>query len=64
MARTDITRDQVFEEADALVGGGIQPTVKLVRERIGGSYWPFHSNGKIFYGRNYSENVRFQRNLS
>jgi colicin import membrane protein len=38
MARTGITRDQVFEEADTLADEGIQPTVKLVRERIGGSY--------------------------
>jgi colicin import membrane protein len=38
MARTGITRDQVFEAADQLAAEGIQPTVKLVRERVGGSY--------------------------
>jgi colicin import membrane protein len=38
MARTGITGDQVFAAADDLAAEGIQPTVKLVRDRIGGSY--------------------------
>ena len=38
MARTGVTREQVFAAADALAEEGIQPTVKLVRDRIGGSY--------------------------
>lgn len=38
MARPGITREQVFETATALAEEGIQPTVKLVRDRIGGSF--------------------------
>ena len=38
MARPGITRDQVFEAADTLADEGIKPTVKVVRERIGGSF--------------------------
>ena len=38
MARPGITRDQVFETADTLADEGIKPTVKVVRERIGGSF--------------------------
>jgi hypothetical protein len=38
MGRAGVTRDQVFEAADALAGEGVQPTVKTVRDRIGGSY--------------------------
>jgi septal ring factor EnvC (AmiA/AmiB activator) len=38
MPRTGVTRDQVFEAADALAAEGIPPTVKRVRERIGGSF--------------------------
>ncbi len=38
MPRPGITRDQVFDAADAFAQEGIQPTVKLIRERIGGSY--------------------------
>jgi hypothetical protein len=38
MARTGITCEQVFDTADTLANEGIQPTVKLVREKIGGSY--------------------------
>lgn len=38
MARTGVTRDQIFAVADALAEEGIQPTVKIVRDRIGGSY--------------------------
>ena len=38
MARQGITREQVFETATALADEGIQPTVKLVRDRIGGSF--------------------------
>lgn len=38
MPRTGITRDQVFAAADALASDGLQPTVKLVRDRIGGSF--------------------------
>lgn len=38
MARPGITREQVCEAANALAEEGIQPTVKLVRDRIGGSF--------------------------
>ncbi len=38
MARQGISREQVFETATALADEGIQPTVKLVRDRIGGSF--------------------------
>ena len=38
MPRTGVTRDQVFEAADPLAAEGIQPTTKLVRDRIGGSF--------------------------
>ena len=38
MPRTGVTREQVFEAADALAQEGIQPTAKLVRERTGGSF--------------------------
>jgi hypothetical protein len=38
MPRTGITRDHVFAAADALAHEGAQPTVKLVRDRIGGSF--------------------------
>jgi len=38
MGRVGITRDQVFEAADGLASEGIQPTVKLIRERTGGSF--------------------------
>ena len=38
MPRTGVTRDQVFEAADALAQEGIQPTAKLVRDRTGGSF--------------------------
>jgi colicin import membrane protein len=38
VARPGITRENVFEAAEALATEGIQPTVKLVRDRIGGSY--------------------------
>jgi hypothetical protein len=38
MPRTGVTRDQVFEAADALAQEGTQPTAKLVRDRTGGSF--------------------------
>jgi colicin import membrane protein len=38
MPRTGVTREQVFEAADALAQEGIQPTAKLVRDRTGGSF--------------------------
>jgi hypothetical protein len=38
MARPGITREEVFATATALAEEGIQPTVKLVRDRIGGSF--------------------------
>jgi len=38
MPRTGVTREQVFEAADALAAEGIQPTAKLVRDRTGGSF--------------------------
>jgi colicin import membrane protein len=38
MSRPGVTRDQVFEAADTLLAEGRKPTVKLVRERIGGSF--------------------------
>jgi colicin import membrane protein len=38
MPRPGITREQVFEAADALAQEGIQPTTKLVRDRTGGSF--------------------------
>lgn len=38
MPRVGITRDQVFETATTLAEEGIQPTVKLIRDKIGGSY--------------------------
>ncbi len=38
MARQGISREQVFATATALADEGIQPTVKLVRDRIGGSF--------------------------
>jgi len=38
MPRPGITREQVFEAADALAQEGIQPTAKLVRDRTGGSF--------------------------
>jgi len=38
MPRPGVTREQVFEAADALAEEGIAPTVKRVRERIGGSF--------------------------
>jgi septal ring factor EnvC (AmiA/AmiB activator) len=38
MGRVGITKEQVFDAADALANEGIQPTVKEVRKRIGGSY--------------------------
>lgn len=38
MARPGVTREQIFTVADALAEEGIQPTVKVVRDRIGGSY--------------------------
>jgi colicin import membrane protein len=38
MPRPGVTRDQVFEAADALADEGIQPTTKLVRDRTGGSF--------------------------
>ncbi len=36
MARTGVTREQVFETADALVREGQNPTVVAVRTRLGG----------------------------
>jgi colicin import membrane protein len=38
MPRPGVTREQVFEAADALAQEGIQPTAKLVRDRTGGSF--------------------------
>jgi colicin import membrane protein len=38
MPRPGVTRDQVFEAADALAQEGTQPTAKLVRDRTGGSF--------------------------
>jgi colicin import membrane protein len=38
MPRTGVTREQVFEAADALAQEGTQPTTKLVRDRTGGSF--------------------------
>jgi colicin import membrane protein len=38
MPRPGITREQVFEAADALAAEGTQPTAKLVRDRTGGSF--------------------------
>jgi hypothetical protein len=38
MPRTGVTRDQVFDAADQLADEGIQRTVKLVRDRTGGSF--------------------------
>ncbi len=38
MPRPGITRDQVFDAANALAQAGTQPTVKLIREQTGGSY--------------------------
>ena len=38
MPRTGVTREQVFEAADALAAEGIQPTAKRVRDRTGGSF--------------------------
>ena len=36
MARSGVTREQVFETADALVREGQNPTVVAVRTRLGG----------------------------
>ena len=36
MARSGVTREQVFESADALVREGRNPTVVAVRTRLGG----------------------------
>jgi len=36
MARAGVTREQVFETADALVREGQNPTVVAVRTRLGG----------------------------
>lgn len=38
MPRVGITREQVFETATTLAEEGIPPTVKLIRDKIGGSY--------------------------
>ena len=38
MPRPGVTREQVFEAADALAQEGTQPTAKLVRDRTGGSF--------------------------
>jgi hypothetical protein len=38
MPRPGVTREQVFEAADALAQEGIQPTAKLVHDRTGGSF--------------------------
>jgi hypothetical protein len=38
MPRTGVTREQVFEAADALAQEGTQPTTRLVRDRTGGSF--------------------------
>ena len=38
MSRPGVTREQVFAAATALREEGIQPSVKLVRDRIGGSF--------------------------
>lgn len=38
MGRPGITREQVFEAADALAEEGIRPTMKLVRDRTNGSF--------------------------
>ncbi len=38
MGRPGITRDQILATADALVEAGLKPTLKLIRDRIGGSY--------------------------
>lgn len=38
MSRPGVTREQVFAAATALSEEGIQPSVKLVRDRIGGSF--------------------------
>jgi chromosome segregation ATPase len=38
MGRPGITKEQVWEAADALVQEGLTPTVKAVRERVGGSF--------------------------
>lgn len=38
MSRPGVTREQVFSAATALSEEGIQPSLKLVRDRIGGSF--------------------------
>lgn len=38
MSRPGVTREQVFAAATALSEEGIQPSLKLVRDRIGGSF--------------------------
>lgn len=40
MARKGVSRDEVFSAADSLVGDGQSPTIKAVRERLGGTGSP------------------------
>lgn len=56
MARDGVTFEQVAQVADALVGAGQQPTIRAVREGLGGTGSPngcvaISGSGKVWYGR-------------